>query len=77
MATKKIHQIPETVREDLIALAILQRGLRKTVVAVERRGNRIIEKLTGVKIDNEFLAGLLEQHNLKAAKLRAAKGVRA
>lgn len=72
MARPKIHEaIPETVREQLIALGILQRRLREIVVAVERRENRIIEELTGVKVDSGLLTDLIQEHNANAAKLAA------
>lgn len=75
MARPKIHeQIPIDIQEDLIAVGLLRRRAHELLEAVERRQDRIISQLLGVKIDTGLLADLVRLHNERAAKIRAVRG---
>ena len=76
-AKSKIQSIPVDIQEDLLAVGLLRRRLHELLSAVERRQDRIIGQLLGMRVDNALLSDLFRLHNERAARIRAAKAVRA
>jgi hypothetical protein len=60
--------IPQEVQGEIIALALLTSDLHRTMTAIEKRRNGIIEKLTGAKVDDALFARLFDEHNKRVAK---------
>jgi hypothetical protein len=60
--------IPQEVQGEIVALAFLTNSLHRTLTAIQKRHNSIIEKLTGVKVDDALIARLFDEHNKRVAK---------
>jgi len=72
--SKALTAIPQEVQQDIIALVLLTRRLHEMLAGIEYRQNSIVEKLTSAKVDDALLAGLVAEHNQRAAKLRGGVG---
>lgn len=69
-----VRAIPEDVKFDVICLAILEGQRERIQSAIERQHGRIVEKLTGVKVDAGVLDSLVREHNTRAKKLAGVRG---
>ena len=73
-ARLRVHEaIPEDIKEDLLAVGLLRRRLHELLTAVERRQDKLLGQLLGVKVDTGLLADLLKAHNERAARIRAVR----
>lgn len=74
MAESRVRAIPENVKEDLVALAILQSRLHETRDAIRVRRSRVNAKMPGAARlvgDDTLIRMLIRQHNTRAAKVES------
>ena len=75
MATPKIvasRTIPQDIQSDLICIAVLERNIEESCIALQNKLEEIAPRLASAQ---GFVAGLIREHNARIAK-RDRKAVR-